>query len=236
MPHHACFAVPDHDLDVAIVDDSRTMQGILRSVLAAMKVKRIRVFDSPESALHTLLADPPNLILTEWVIGAASGQQFLRTLRTRVMDPLCFVPVIVVAATATTSMLERAMAAGTHLVMIKPVSPSALMSRIAWLQRDDRLLSLGQEGRYEIDGVRARLQSQLDRSQALRHVVTARIEQMPVVAAPRPDEDEALLRQSERWRAFLKAKEKTASPGAVLRVPETRLPPAWRGSHPFGGI
>ena len=58
-----------------------------------------------------------------------------------------------VAATATTSMLERAMAAGTHLVMIKPVTPSALMSHIAWLQRDDRLLSLGQEGRYEIDGV-----------------------------------------------------------------------------------
>ena len=44
MPHHATYAVPNEQLDVVVIDDSKTMQGILRSMLNAMKVRRLRLW------------------------------------------------------------------------------------------------------------------------------------------------------------------------------------------------
>lgn len=58
MPHHATYAVPNELLDVAVIDDSKTMQGIIRSMLNAMKVRRVRLFDSTEAALHSMLHEP----------------------------------------------------------------------------------------------------------------------------------------------------------------------------------
>lgn len=209
MPHHTCFAVPDQNLDIVIVDDSKTMQGILRSVLSALKVKRIRTFDSAEDAFHAMLSDRPNLIISEWNIGNTTGQQFLRMLRARFMDPLCFVPVIVVTSVATTSMLEKAMLAGAHLVMVKPISTTALASRINWLRHDEREFILGPRGSYEIAGVRDRVKSQIDRSRALRRAVAYRAEDPNPAQGANVAETVAAAseRQIERWRAFLKARE-----------------------------
>jgi DNA-binding response OmpR family regulator len=222
MPHHACFNIPDQDLDVVVVDDGKAMQGILRSILTAMKVKRIRVYDSAEYAFHAMVSDPPNLILSEWTIGNASGQQFLRMLRARFLDPLCFVPVIVITAGTTASMLEKAMLAGANLLMIKPISTSALMSRIAWLQHDERQFVLGARGSYEIEGVNERVKSQKDRTRALKRVTNYRAGSPEAKIAAAASQETA-ERQIERWQAFLKAKEAAVARPVTPKSAEANL-------------
>jgi DNA-binding response OmpR family regulator len=233
MPHHACFAVPDRDLDVVIVDDNKSMQGILRSMLTAMKVKRIRVFDSAEEAFHVMMSDPPNLILSEWTIGGVGGQQFLRMLRARFLDPMCFVPVIIITAGATASVVEKAMLAGAHLLMAKPISTAALTSRIAFLQHDEREFVLGARGSYEIEGVGDRVKNQKDRSRVLKRVAARRSEDGVVRVAAPPLRHEVVDAQSERWRAFLKAKEAAAR---ATGTPSPEVPARPLGLRPAAGL
>ena len=110
MTHHASYAVPSELLDVVVIDDSRNMQTIIRSMLNAMKVRRVRLFDSTEAALHAMLHEPPNLIICQWRAGLVSGHQLLRMVRARFMEPLCYVPVIIMTATPTRAIVDKAMA------------------------------------------------------------------------------------------------------------------------------
>lgn len=166
MSHHACYALAETDLDVVVIDESRNMQSILRSILGAMKVRRVRLFSSIDEALPSMLADPPNLIVSEWRLGPSTGQRLLSMLRARFMVPLCYVPVIFLTSQATAGLIERAMTAGAHMVLIKPISPTLLAERIAWLRRDDRRLELGEHGLYEIEGLATRLREQRERKSA----------------------------------------------------------------------
>ena len=102
-----------------------------------------------------------------------------------------------------------ALMAGAHLVMVKPISTTALASRINWLRHDEREFILGPRGSYEIAGVRDRVKSQIDRSRALRRAVAYRAEDPNPAQGANVAETVAAAseRQIERWRAFLKARE-----------------------------
>ncbi len=211
MTHHATYAVPNEQLDVVVIDDSKTMQGIIRSMLNAMKVRRIRLFDSTEAALHAMLHEPPNLIICEWRAGLVSGHQLLRMVRARFMEPLCYVPVIILTATPTRAIIDKAMAAGANLIVVKPISPAVLHERISWLQRDQRELVLGPRGAFEIEGVRESMMAQQERAAAVRKAATAKPIRKPEsgpAPAPAPAEEPAGgSMAADQWQAFLRTKE-----------------------------
>ena len=234
MPHHATYAVPNEQLDVAVIDDSKTMQGILRSMLNAMKVRRIRLFDSTEIALHAMLHEPPNLIICEWRAGLVSGHQLLRMVRARFMEPLCYVPVIILTATPTRAIIDKAMAAGANLIVVKPISPAVLQERIAWLQHDQRELVLGPRGSFEIEGVRESMMAQKERAAAVRKAATTKPVQKPEGAPPpvaqaAPDNG---TMAADQWQAFLRTKEQLERkaglrPDDKATTQKPTIKPAW---------
>jgi len=209
MPHQATYAVPNEQLDVVVVDDSKNMQGIVRSMLNAMKVRRVRLFDTTEAALHAMLHEPPNLIICEWRAGGVSGHQLLRMVRARFMEPLCYVPVIILTATPTRSIIDRAMAAGANLIVVKPISPAILQERIGWLQRDQRELVLGPKGSFEIEGVRESMLAQKERAAAVRKAAITKPARkanetgQPAISTPKTNEPVPV----DQWQAFLRTKE-----------------------------
>lgn len=209
MPHHATYAVPNELLDVAVIDDSKTMQGIIRSMLNAMKVRRVRLFDSTEAALHAMLHEPPNLIICEWKAGLVSGHQLLRMVRARFMEPLCYVPVIILTATPTRAIIDKAMGAGANLIVVKPISPAVMQERIGWLQRDQRQLVLGPRGSFEIEGVRETMMAQKERAAAVRKAATTKPvrkpEGAPAPATPAAADNGNMA--ADQWQAFLRTKE-----------------------------
>ncbi|MDD7908871.1 response regulator [Pseudovibrio exalbescens] len=141
-------------MDVAIVEDSRAAQTILRSLMNTMKVKRFRIFDSPKEAVPQMFADPPNLILSDWHMQPVSGYQMLCLLRNPKMAPLTHVPLIFVTAHGTRGLISKAMRAGAHHVLAKPLSAAGLQQTLEWVTRDARKIIESDDGGLIVEGVR----------------------------------------------------------------------------------
>jgi two-component system, OmpR family, phosphate regulon response regulator PhoB len=167
MKHHAAFGLEMEDIDAVVVEDSKPMQTILRSILLSFKVARVRVFDSADDALEACLAEPPNVILTDWRMEPTSGFQFLRLVRHRHMEPLCYVPILFVTAHGTRPLVDKALRAGAHHVLVKPVSPSTLHKRLSWIMHDDRPMILENSGFYNIFGIHKTMDEQAEKLQSL---------------------------------------------------------------------
>lgn len=138
MANHAAFGLTIDDLDIMIIEQSRTAQTMLRSMLAAHSPRRIRSADTVAEALQMMIAEPPNLVLTAWDLGQYSGAKLLNVIRHKRMEPLCYLPVIVVTAHATLRIVDEAFSAGCTNILVKPVSPAALLRRVEWVTNDDR--------------------------------------------------------------------------------------------------
>lgn len=167
MRHHAAYGLTLEDLDIVVVEDSKPMQLIIRSTLLSFKVSRVRVFDSVDEALQSMLAEPPNVILTDWRMEPTSGYQLLRLVRHRHMEPLCYVPVLFITAHGTRALVDKALRAGAHHLLVKPVSPSTLHTHLRWLLTDERPMTLEPSGFYTIDGVHKALDAAQEKMQTL---------------------------------------------------------------------
>ena len=161
--HHAAFQRKMDALDVVVVEDSRPMQTILRSILSACGVARLRVYDRAEQALKDMLVEPPHVLITDWRMEPMSGFRLVRTIRHKSLEPLCFTPAIMVTGHATRAFVDRAFRIGVHQLMVKPIAPAALQKRLHWLAGDDRTYTLRGD-RYVIDGVAQILDERLERS------------------------------------------------------------------------
>jgi len=176
MKHHAAFNLTIEDLDVVVVDDSKPMQTLIRSILLSFRVARVRVFDSVDEALQSMMAEPPNVILTDWRMAPTSGYQFLRLIRHRHMEPLCFVPLMFITAHGTRALVNKALRAGAHHLLVKPLSPSTLYSRLRWLVQDERQMILEHSGFYNVAGINETMNAQAEKLQSLHQ---ARVHNLP---------------------------------------------------------
>ena len=154
-------------LDIIVVEDSKPMQTIIRSILLSMNIGRLRIFESAEDALQSMLSEPPNLIITDYRMSPMNGYQLLRSIRNRKMAPLCYVPVIVITAHGTRSVVEKAYRGGAHTVLVKPISPKVLHQRLEWLIRDSRKFGNDDTGHCVVDGVGPLLDDHTERFIAL---------------------------------------------------------------------
>jgi two-component system chemotaxis response regulator CheY len=163
MTRHYAYGLDFGDLDIAVVDDSKPMQTILRSTLLSFRVRRVRTYDTAASALEMMRLDPPNMIITDWRMKPMSGIGLLRTVRQRRHAPLCFLPVIFVTAHGTRTLVDRVLREGAQHVLAKPIAPSVLYDRILWTLHDSRPLVLNDEGRYVIEGMAENLDAKMQK-------------------------------------------------------------------------
>lgn len=166
MPLHSAYGLPLEEIDLVAIDDSKAMQGIYRSIFSTLRTKRARVYGDPERAMNAMLNEPPNVLLLDWRMEATSGAKLLRTLRLKQMDPLCFLPVIVVSAYGTQSTVELAYRLGANGFLLKPISPDSLIKRLHWIANDERDLRL-ENDRYVIAGVEERLELHQHKAESL---------------------------------------------------------------------
>ncbi len=149
---HAAFGLSLEDLDIVVIDESRAMQSLIRSMIQPLKPRRLRIHNTAAEALRDMLVEPPSLVLTELKMDTMSGYRLIKVMRHMSMNPLCFVPILALTAYATRSSVENVLRAGAHCVMVKPVSATALKQRIEWLLSDARTFSLNHDS-YVIEGV-----------------------------------------------------------------------------------
>ncbi|WP_069308375.1 response regulator, partial [Methylobrevis pamukkalensis] len=199
MIHHSSYGLPAEFLDIIVIEDSKPMQMMMRSMLSGLHARRIRCFESAEDALEAMLAEPPNLIITDWRLPGMSGYQLLRTIRMKQMAPLSFVPLLVLSAHATRAAVERALRAGANHFLVKPVSPACVVKWVERTLKDARRFKMTDTGHYVIDGVEEALSSHRGRHDTLararifhdrsfRRIVEAQTEVDRILARSLPDD------------------------------------------------
>lgn len=161
-PRHAACGVAFDELNIVVIEPSRSMQTIVRSMLQPLRPRRLRTYDTATDALRDMLIEPPNLVMTDWKMEPMSGLRLLKVMRHTSMTPLCFVPVIVITGNATRSSVESAFRAGAHAVMVKPFAPAAMRRRLEWIVQDQREFTLQGET-WVVDGVAEVLDQQRDK-------------------------------------------------------------------------
>lgn len=136
-PHKALGRAVD-TLDVVVIDDHKPMQSILRSILGTARVRRVRAFDAAGEALRAMALDPPDIAIVDWRMKPVDGMELVKAMRRTDSGPLALVPVILATASPTRRLVARAVRAGIHAVLVKPISPATLLTRINAILADKR--------------------------------------------------------------------------------------------------
>lgn len=148
---HTAFGLSVRQLDVAIVDDDTLMLKFASAVLERMGVARVRVFTNPIQAFKAMADDPPNLVMVDWMMKPVDGCVLLRRMRLVSSAPLCFVPAIMASARATKAFVDKALVAGAHQIIAKPMLEQSIVVRAHSIIDDGRVFILSDD-RYIIDG------------------------------------------------------------------------------------
>ncbi|WP_320142023.1 response regulator [uncultured Cohaesibacter sp.] len=196
MEHQAAYGLSVESLDIVIVDDSKSVLTMIRSMISSMKVARVRSYDRGDVALHAIMHEPPNVIVTDLNMAPMSGMQLLSLIRNATMDPLCYIPVIVVTAHATEQRVAKLFETGAHHVLAKPMSSAAIQQRIASLCTDKRLMRLDGD-RYVIDGMEEVLEEKRSRLRSLAKARQFHEQTLPQARRSQRDVDRILHKADE---------------------------------------
>ncbi|MFH7811837.1 MULTISPECIES: response regulator [Acetobacter] len=114
---------------VLTVDDSRTMQGMLRKALEGAGYEVIQGGDGVEGLEVLQEANPtPNAIITDINMPRMDGFEFIEAVRA--MDQYKHLPMIVLTTESDPEKKARARAAGATGWIVKPFSTDSLVAAI----------------------------------------------------------------------------------------------------------
>ncbi len=162
MGQHRAFGKALDMLHVAVVDNRRPMLQAMRAMLAAIGAGRIDTYDAPADALTGMRETPPDLVLAAAAMQPLTGPVLVRAMRHVDSGPLCFIPAMVMSANAKPAVVESALRAGAHQVLVLPTSANTLYRRLDWLLNDDRPFELVGE-HYLVAGIEDRLALSMQR-------------------------------------------------------------------------
>lgn len=117
-------------LDVLIVDDNVHMRALIRSVLRALGVTKVREADDGGEALVSLQARPADVILLDYAMPEMDGFEFLRRLRLERSSPAPQARVIIVTGYGDLKRVAEARDLGADEFLIKPLTAKSLLDRL----------------------------------------------------------------------------------------------------------
>jgi two-component system chemotaxis response regulator CheY len=156
MLHHRALGRDLEKLVVSVVDPRQPMRSMMRAMLAAIGTGRIETYAGANEAFEAMSYNPPDLVIAAASMQPVSGPELIRAMRRADAGPLCFVPAMIMSAHARPSLVEEALRAGAHQVLVLPTSASTLYRRLDWLLNDDRPFELDGDN-YVVAGMEERL-------------------------------------------------------------------------------
>lgn len=113
-------------MKIMLIDDSKTMRNIQKSVLAQIGHTEIEEACDGQDALSKVNAFRPDLILVDWNMPNMDGLTFVKTFRA--MNKTT--PLIMVTTESEKSRVIEAIKAGVNNYVVKPFTPDVLSQRI----------------------------------------------------------------------------------------------------------
>lgn len=113
-------------MKVLLVDDSRTMRNIQKTVLAQLGHTDIEEACDGQDALSKVWAFEPDLLLVDWNMPNMDGLAFVKAFRQRNKTT----PIIMVTTETERTRIMDAIKAGVNNFVVKPFTPDVLSQRI----------------------------------------------------------------------------------------------------------
>jgi len=111
---------------IMLIDDSKTMRNIQKSVLAQLGHTDIEEACDGQDALSKVGAFKPDLLLVDWNMPNMDGLTFVKAFRQQDKTT----PMIMVTTEAEKSRVIEAIKAGVNNYVVKPFTPDLLSQRI----------------------------------------------------------------------------------------------------------
>jgi sigma-B regulation protein RsbU (phosphoserine phosphatase) len=124
---------------VLVVDDSRLQRRILVASLKKWGFEVVEA-ESGEAAMEICLADPPDLILSDWMMPGMNGLEFCRAFREQSKDNYSYF--ILLTSKSEKNEVAEGLDAGADDFLTKPVSSDELRARIS---AGERILRMQRE-------------------------------------------------------------------------------------------
>lgn len=111
---------------VAVLDDSRHFQVLLRTMLRQMGFREIDVFGDPDEALRHVADVAVDLMLVDLVMPRRNGVDWVHTVRRRLDVANADMAIVMMSSHAVRAVLEPAVCAGIDAFLVKPFSAETL--------------------------------------------------------------------------------------------------------------
>ena len=111
---------------VMVVDDSKTMRNIERSILSQLGYTEVEEACNGQDALTKVAAFNPELLLVDWNMPNMDGITFVKTYRGQGNKT----PIIMVTTENEKARVVEAIRAGVDNYVVKPFTPEVLAERI----------------------------------------------------------------------------------------------------------
>ena len=126
------------DIKILIIDDSRHMRLIIRSILQQIGCVDIQEASDGALAFKEMQSFPCNLIIVDWFMEPLDGLDFVRLVRTAKDSRDPYVPIIMLSAYTEYRRVCEARDAGVNEFLAKPVSTELLANRISAIFKNSR--------------------------------------------------------------------------------------------------
>ncbi len=113
------------DVSVLVVDDDPDTRQLLATVLS-LRGASVLTASSASEALRTITRSPPDVIVSDVGMPGQDGYELMRAVRAQPPERGGTIPAVAVTAFGGREHRVRALAAGFHTYLIKPVEPSEL--------------------------------------------------------------------------------------------------------------
>lgn len=113
-------------MKILLVDDSKTMRSIQKSVLTQLGYTEIEEACDGQDALSKVGAFEPDLMLVDWNMPNMDGITFVKHVRQTDKNT----PIIMVTTESEKSRVIEAIKAGVNNYVVKPFTPDSLSQRI----------------------------------------------------------------------------------------------------------
>src|SRR6187200_3781442 len=117
-------------IKVLIVEDEPYSRKVVRTLLNAIGVEKIVEAKDGASGLEAIQTHNPDIVLLDWEMPGMDGAEFMRKVRSPATFPNPDVPIIMLTGHGERSRVLEAVNLGVHEFLLKPVSSTALLTRI----------------------------------------------------------------------------------------------------------
>jgi CheY-like chemotaxis protein len=118
------------NVTVLLVDDSRSMRDLMKTILRELGVQRIDEAGSGAEGLEWLHEGKYDIVFVDWMMEPIDGWEFVRFVRNSIDSPNRYIPIIMITGHSEAHRVRAARDIGVTEFLVKPVSAKAVAQRL----------------------------------------------------------------------------------------------------------